>query len=104
MKFRTDTGIEAELLLPVDPMKAQPTVCFSVPWLAGRHIFNAAGLLDLAARRQGMIFPKSYHDDREVVIEATEVKRLAKWIRKQVSPAVGCFEVKWVGSDPRVPF
>lgn len=102
MNFETKTGITAELIIPIDPMKAQPTVCFAVPWLGGKHIFNAAGLLDLAARGVGMIFPKSYHDDPEVVIDAADVRKLANLIRKQVSPAIGRFEVKFVGSD--LPF
>lgn len=104
MKFETNTGITAELIIPLDPMKTQPTVCFSVPWLGGKHIFSAACLLDLAARGTGMIFPKSYHDDPEVVIEAADIRKLAKLIRNQVSPMVGRFEVKWVGTDPNLPF
>lgn len=100
--FKTSSGITVEFR---QQPGQQPTVTLrDVPDLPGIHIYYATQFLDCAATQDTFSIGASWDDQRDVVIQASDVQAIAALIAQQVDPAQGGFAVQWIAIDPSVPF
>lgn len=103
MRYETPTGIVFTFVQRA--WDETPTVTVeNVPGIPGIHSYYASSFLDAAATSREFTIGANFNDQEPFDLQPHEVMAVAYMVRNQADRAKGYFQMKWVGSDPSLPF
>ena len=103
MRYETPTGIVFTFVQKA--WDEAPTVTVeNVPGIPGIHSYYASSFLDAAATSREFTIGANFNDQEPFDLQPHEVMAVAYMVRNQADRAKGYFQMKWVGSDPSLPF